>query len=132
MPDLYKIGAPYLFFFHIGSNHKLAALANLFKQSRKYDFWKPSLLEYATFWIKREKAMVKTRFNVNSNSFVSEVSNGFPGLTLVAVLPQDAVPSRVIVNGRAVGSKRRWINGRWLVFPVLESAGNSVVEVQIQ
>jgi hypothetical protein len=130
MPDLYEIGAPYLLFFHIGSNHRLLALSRILWETRKYDLWKPSLLEYARFWTKREQAVVKSTARARANSLTMDVLNGFPGLTLIARLPDRTVPDIVTINGLPTETKWARLNGIWLAFPVILSIGDSTIEVR--
>jgi hypothetical protein len=129
LPDLHHIGAPYLFFFHLGSRDRLIALARLLRESTKYDFWRPGLLEYFRFWQQRQKAEVTYSPRPSDRVIEARVSNGFPGLTLVVRLPDWTRPSAVMVNGEIASARSLRMGSYWMVYPVIPKSGHSSVRI---
>lgn len=129
MPELYEIGAPYLFFFHIGSTPTMNALSRLLHETRKYDYWKPSIYEYAQFWQKREAVQVEYINGRVSNAISAAVSDGFPGLTLVVRLPDGTEPAETRINDVRVAPRARRIGDAWIVYPVITTSGRSIAQI---
>jgi hypothetical protein len=133
LPDLAALHAPYLFFFHLGSNPRVLALSRMLDAARQYQFWRPSLAGFARFWIARERASLVSRWNPDAQSLEVTVRSGFPGLTLAIRLPDGLEARAISINHQPQQPVQVSCRGRLCFLrPVLPRLGTNTVQLHLR
>lgn len=132
LPDLAGLHAPYLFFFHLGSNVRLRALSGMLQASQPYRFWRPNLADFARFWIARERASLVYDWSPASQALRIVVRQGFPGLTLAIRLPDGVEASAMTINQQPVVVRPACQGAICFLRPVLSRLGDNTVQVQLR
>jgi len=122
-PDLYEIGAPFLFFYHGISELQLDALGSLVHFVNRFDYWKPTLRQYAEFWLMRERAQHRVVHEPDLRRFLVSIDNGFAGHTLRIRLPDRFAPESVSINAKDKLLISRRFDQAWFVYvPMADSS----------
>lgn len=128
-PDLYELGAPFLFFFHGQSNFQFDALSSLFSTLSQYRYWRPNLLEYAEFWLKRENTDHYLSHDPEQRRFSVTLNNVYVGHTIRFRLPDGYAPLSVAVDHVERAIISRQFDKTWYVYVPLDCASNKSITV---
>lgn len=126
-PDLYEIGAPFLFFYHGISNSQFKALQKLLQSTPNYDYWKPNLLEFAQFWERRANVQHVFSHDRQSRKISLRVNNAFVGYTIRFRVPNSYLPGFVTANGKRHRFTSRQFDNNWYVYVALTKSGDQFV-----
>lgn len=128
-PDLYEIGAPFLFFYHGMSEPQLDALGSLVQSVNRFDYWKPTLREYAEFWLMRERAQHRVVHEPDLKRFLVSIDNGFAGHTLRIRLPDGFAPESVSLDAKAKPLISRRFDQAWFVYVPMTDRSNQMMTI---
>ncbi len=115
-PDLYEIGAPFIFFYHGLSSLQLQGLDRLLSQSADYHYWKPSLMAYATFWKQRQNVNYNTFHDRRQSRFIVATQSAFKNFTFRVRLPNGQIPDAVSINQISQPLIARRFDHLWFVY----------------
>lgn len=122
LPRLVRLNGLFYVFYHNNSVCQQKALENTLVTATLFNFWKPSLEEYAKFWLDRELVEIRSQVDHVHEKFMVNVDNSFEGLTLSVRLPDNSVPGDIQIDDKTVEVLSRQIAGAWYVYPVLADA----------
>ena len=128
-PDLYEIGAPFLFFYHGYSQQQLQALERLLQASSRYQYWQPNLIEYARFWQQRQDFRYELVPGAKAATIRMRISGGFKGATLRIRLPDGCKPDQVVIDSVRQHVVARQYDQIWYVYLALPSQRSRSIEV---